>query len=160
MLLHNIRQFSDRAFNEDVWVLGVRHCPPQPGGLLTSTYWRHLRTLVRLTYREAFEPIPGTDLTTDKGWGCMLRSGQMMLAQAMQRRYGGDARKAIRATHDSPAPEHAFSLHNLVRRGETAYGVAAGGWYGPTNAARVIRDAMCTSSEFNGSIATVVCQDG
>ena len=42
---------------------------------LESRYW--------FTYRKGFAQIGGSGPSSDQGWGCMLRAGQMMLAETI-----------------------------------------------------------------------------
>ncbi|KAL8603527.1 hypothetical protein ACOMHN_052756 [Nucella lapillus] len=108
------------------------------------------------TYRREFSPIGSSRMTTDCGWGCMLRSGQMMMAQALvlhflrrdwkvyseqKREDLAFYREIIRWFGDIPSDKVPFSLHRLVELG-TSVGKMPGDWYGPASVAHIFRDAM------------------
>lgn len=68
-------------------------------------FMEHFNSLVWMTYRTNFPALPGTTITTDCGWGCMVRSGQMILATTLNRFLLGSqwrlsaAAQQERATH-------------------------------------------------------------
>jgi cysteine protease ATG4 len=87
--------------------------------------------------------------TTDVGWGCMIRTAQSLLANALVLlRFGRRWRRdsvaeevnVIRLFADEPGAP--LSLHNFVRHGETHCGKRPGEWFGPSAAASSIK-ALC-----------------
>ncbi|KAI8774055.1 cysteine protease atg4 [Biomphalaria glabrata] len=112
-----------------------------------------------LTYRNNFYPIPGTTLNSDCGWGCMLRSGQMLIAQCLVTHYltrdwrihdkqnetqGAYYREIIRwfsEPLDAPSDKNPFCLHHLAHFGRL-HKKDPGQWYGPSSVAYIFRDAF------------------
>ncbi|KAJ3103005.1 importin-alpha export receptor [Phlyctochytrium planicorne] len=73
------RQLSERSgsASDDVWLLGHKYPSVKDTGFLedfASKLW--------MTYRHTYPPIKPSAFTADIGWGCMLRSGQMILSNA------------------------------------------------------------------------------
>ncbi|KAK2154818.1 hypothetical protein LSH36_256g02042 [Paralvinella palmiformis] len=101
------------------------------------------------TYRKCFQPIGGCDgPTSDAGWGCMLRCGQMMLAQALVLRHlGRDWRwhpgkydpkyfEILRLFLDKKGSP--YSIHQIANMGASE-GKRIGEWFGPNTIAQVLK---------------------
>nr|CAD7588644.1 unnamed protein product [Timema genevievae] len=135
-----------------------------------------------LTYRREFPILNGSNFTSDCGWGCMLRSGQMLLAQALVCHYLGrdwrwnedqlpnssklfkedcSHRKIIKWFGDNPSPNSPLSIHMLVSLGE-ASGKRPGDWYGPGAVAHLLREAVNYAAQDNNEFqhfSVYVAQD-
>lgn len=132
-----------------------------------------------MTYRREFPAVGGSALTTDCGWGCMLRSGQMMLAQALVahllgrgwrhrpergtaldlREYREEClhRAILRWFGDEPSASSPLSIHGLVAAG-ARLGKRPGDWYGPASVAHALRAAVQAAGRESRELAELaVC---
>lgn len=129
-----------------------------------------------MTYRSGFEPIPksvdpkaasalsfsmrikstlsdSAGFSSDSGWGCMIRSGQSLLATTIGiLRLGRDWRRGQSQEEErhlismfADDPRAPYSIHNFVRHGATACGKYPGEWFGPSATAQCIQ-ALTSSS--------------
>ena len=139
-----------------------------------------------MTYRKDFalmqteQSVNGSSgYTSDCGWGCMIRSGQMLLAQALVVHFLGRTwrfdpdsqifstaedhihRRIVRWFGDQVSKNSPFSIHTLVELGK-ASGKKVGEWYGPGSVAHLIKQAVKQAARENLDLAALhvyVAQD-
>jgi cysteine protease ATG4 len=105
-----------------------------------------------MSFRVRMQNLASPGFTSDTGFGCMIRSGQCILANALQiLRLGRDWRYQEQPdakehsdilslfADDAKAP---FSIHRFVEHGAAVCGKYPGEWFGPSAAARCIQDLV------------------
>ncbi|XP_020092565.1 cysteine protease ATG4B-like isoform X2 [Ananas comosus] len=139
---------SSSGSTSEIWLLGKCYSvsleEPSGGadpGNCYAAFLDDFSSRIWFTYRKGFEAIGDSKLTSDGGWGCMIRSSQMIVAQGLIFHHLGRSwRKPSQKPYDREYIEilHlfgdsetcAFSIHNLIQAGR-AYGLSAGSWLGP-----------------------------
>ncbi|XP_029331291.1 cysteine protease ATG4B [Mus caroli] len=131
--------------SEPVWILGRKYSIfTEKDEILSDVASR-----LWFTYRRNFPAIGGTGPTSDTGWGCMLRCGQMIFAQALVCRHLG---RDWRWTQRKRQPDSYFnvlnafldrkdsyySIHQIAQMG-VGEGKSIGQWYGPNTVAQVLK---------------------
>jgi len=124
---------------------------------------RKFTTIVWFSYRKDFPPLGPAQITSDIGWGCMLRTGQMMLAQCLIFHFLGRGwhltlqdvnapfspyRQILRLFTDAPGTAFPFSIHNIVMKSKTIgrkereHPYKGEEWFAPSVISRVLRSLV------------------
>ncbi|KAK2711385.1 hypothetical protein QYM36_012536 [Artemia franciscana] len=127
-----------------VWILGKDHFLPK----CIDDLHKDISSRLWLSYRKGFQTIGNTNFTSDKGWGCMLRCGQMILAESLIRLHLGRDwlcsedkeniiyKKILKLFEDKRSCT--YSIHQIALMG-VCKGKTVGQWFGPNTIGHVLR---------------------
>ncbi|GJN26001.1 hypothetical protein PR202_gb13893 [Eleusine coracana subsp. coracana] len=147
--------------SSDVWFLGKCYKEESSSDSDSDTghsaFLEDFSSRIWITYRKGFDAISDSKLTSDVNWGCMVRSSQMLVAQALifhhlgrswrkplEKPYNPEYIGVLHLFGDSEACP--FSIHNLLQAGKS-YGLAAGSWVGPYAMCRAWQTLVRTNRE-------------
>ncbi|KAG0304793.1 Cysteine protease atg4b [Linnemannia gamsii] len=138
-----------------------------------SLFMMDFQSRLWFTYRKDLARIEPSFYTCDSGWGCMMRTGQSLLAQAFvqvlmgrewrvhhhdqptQRRQGRRYKEIVSWFVDES--ERPYSIHRIAKQG-LALDKRIGEWFGPSTVAHALK--RLTKSHSDCPLKVIVPMDG
>lgn len=150
-------KFDLIACEGPIWLLGRLYDLPQDAEKVSDD----IVSKIWITYRKNFPPIDDR-YTTDRGFGCMIRCGQMVLANALVYKCLG--RDWIWRTDSNPSSyfeilrlfqdkeESPYSIHKIVDVGQHE-GKNIGEWFGPNTIAQALKRIAMSRMSGSGHVS-------
>lgn len=117
------------------------------------------KDLYYFCYRNNF-PVPLLNgATNDVGWGCMIRTGQMMICETLQRieKIRNKVKRIPELFFDDPFAS--FSIHNITMYG-AKNNIAVGNWFSPTALSLTLEQLVNNNSIVDDCINILLSRDG
>ncbi|KAF8947465.1 Cysteine protease atg4b [Haplosporangium gracile] len=124
---------------------------PSPNRATLTRFMTDFQSRIWFTYRKEISRIEPSFYTSDAGWGCMMRTGQSLLAQAfVQVMLGRDWRVGPSASEESckkystllswfaDEPDRYYSIHSIAKMG-VALDKRVGEWFNPSTVAHALK---------------------
>jgi hypothetical protein len=122
----------------------------------TDIIKNEIKKIQYLSYRNHFKIPLKNGLVSDAGWGCMARTGQMMLCHTLKKIIQNDD-EILSMFYDQP--ESAFSIHKITEYGANHH-IPVGKWFNPTGIGYTLKDLVSKSAITNQSLEVVIGRDG
>jgi cysteine protease ATG4 len=113
------QEIFDEAFSQVIWISYRKGFTPLTRQLIVNQDLTR-SMMAKQTVRQ---------ITSDCGWGCMIRCSQMLLANTLRRLLPSKHTRDILALF-LDHPEAPFSLHSMCEQGRDLMGKEPGDWYG------------------------------
>ncbi|KAF9152584.1 Cysteine protease atg4b [Linnemannia schmuckeri] len=146
-----------------------------PEQVTLNLFMMDFQSRLWFTYRKDLARIEPSFYTCDSGWGCMMRTGQSLLAQAFIQVLMGREWRVHH--HDQPQPtqrrqerrykevvswfvdeaERPYSIHRIAKQG-LALDKRIGEWFGPSTVAHALK--RLTKLHYDCPLKVIVPMDG
>nr|CDS31977.1 cysteine protease atg4b [Hymenolepis microstoma] len=156
--------FLNSNEEKTVWILGKKYNSVKDRDKIS----KDIRSRLWFTYRRGFSPIgDSSGPTSDSGWGCMHRCGQMMIGQTLTLlhlsrdwRWNPDNldeiyQRILRMFEDQPSA--IYSIHSIASFNDADRKI--GDWLGPNTAAQILKK-LAINDRWTNLYTHVTAEDG